>query len=42
MSWYAIYTKPHQERLASSNLRSVGVETFLPCNSEVILKSVEF
>lgn len=31
MRWYAIHTKPLQERLASSNLRSVGVETFLPC-----------
>jgi transcriptional antiterminator RfaH len=29
-SWYAISAKPHQEFLAESNLRNLGVETFLP------------
>lgn len=30
MHWYAISTKPHQERQAEANLSQLGVETFLP------------
>lgn len=29
-SWYLIYTKPRQERLAQDNLRRQGYETYLP------------
>jgi transcriptional antiterminator RfaH len=28
--WYAVYTKPHEEQRAESNLRAWGVETFAP------------
>ena len=30
MHWYAVSTKPHQERQAESNLQRLGVETFCP------------
>ena len=30
MSWYAVSTKPLQEKLAAQNMRRLGVETFLP------------
>lgn len=34
MNWYAIRTKPHQERHVELQLRRCGVETFLPCHEE--------
>jgi transcriptional antiterminator RfaH len=34
MNWYAIRTKPHQERHVELQLRRCGVETFLPCLEE--------
>lgn len=30
MLWYAVTTKPHQEKQAGLNLESLGVETFCP------------
>jgi transcriptional antiterminator RfaH len=30
MHWYAIHTKPHQERIAGQNLKKLGIETFCP------------
>lgn len=34
MSWYAINTKPHQERVAEQNLQRLEVETFCPMIQE--------
>lgn len=34
MPWYAISTKPHQERVAEQNLYRLGVETFCPMIKE--------
>jgi len=30
MDWYAVNTKPRQEKVAEANLRQLGVETFCP------------
>lgn len=30
MYWYAVNSKPHQERMAELNVRRIGVETFCP------------
>jgi transcriptional antiterminator RfaH len=34
LHWYAISTKPHQERLAEANLQKLGLETFCPLLKE--------
>jgi len=30
LAWYAVHSKPHQEGVAESNLRLLGIETFCP------------
>jgi transcriptional antiterminator RfaH len=34
MPWYAVSTKPHQEKLAESHIKQCGIECFLPLLKE--------